>query len=269
MASTLGCIGLAVDDDEGLARLLARVVPQAAPLGSAAGIDVLRWQDPSGARIVLGIAGSALTWFMPSCAAPAGARLDDVVAVNEDVVTASAVDEAGEVVTRFAAGMEQHLLLPRGAPASGSAAVVSLGVDVTAFADADAYTASDASLLSPGEDPGDPPPHYVDQQWAWPPRFAPESFLSYGVFAEAEAADAYARLSGTVLHGETRVAEATGQQFHVARVRTAGFDTDVCLPATEHPRAPAPGEVLAGTVYLVVCMDVSKPVRDHRRLLRR
>ena len=285
MTSTLGCIGLAVDGDEELEDLLARVLPQTVPIGSAAGVDVLRWQDPSGARIVLGVAGSALTWFSPSYAGTPGARLENVVAVNDDVVTASVVDEDGEVVAWLAAGLEQRLLLSPGVPASGSAAVVSLGVDVTAFPDADAYAASDASLVDPDSEPGDPAPRYVENGWGWPPRYAAESFLSYAVFAEGPQANAYGRLAGTVLHTDTRQAAATGQRFHVARVRTADFHTDVCLAAAEHEHAPSPGEVLAGTVYLVVSMDVSgtdvsgtdvsgtqassEPVRQRRWPLRR
>jgi hypothetical protein len=41
----------------------------------------------------------------------------------------------------------------------------------------------------------------------------------------------------------------------VAAVRTAGFTTDLCLAASEHPGAPAPGTIISGTVHLAAAID--------------
>src|SRR6266498_1298689 len=98
-------------------------------------------------------------------------------------------------------------------------------------ADAAAFDSSVASLLSePGEDPGEPPPHVVERGLRWPPRMAAESVISYDVFGAREQAQAYARLNASVLRAEQRTVAATGQRFSAARVRTVGFELDLCLP---------------------------------------
>jgi hypothetical protein len=81
---------------------------------------------------------------------------------------------------------------------------------------------------------------------------AAESFISYGVFNDGDSAQAYARLNGVVLTADVRTVTATGQRFVASRVRSAGFQADVCLPADERTVAPPPGSVIDGTVFLVV-----------------
>ena len=78
--------------------------------------------------------------------------------------------------------------------------------------------------------------------------------MSNAVFAEPRNADAYARLAGTVLHAERRFVELTGQQFIAARVRTVGFEVDVCLSALDHPFLPEPGQVISGWIFLVASL---------------
>jgi hypothetical protein len=143
------------------------------------------------------------------------------------------------------------------------ASVVALGVDVSVHADAEAFGSSDASLLGNDHgDPGDPPAHYVAQGLPWPPRMAAESLISYGVFGPAEQAEAYARLHGTVLHAEPRTVAATGQQFVVARVRTTGFDVDMCLPTV---RVPTTGSIIGGTLFLTASLSFATTATQPRK----
>lgn len=229
MASNLDCVGLGVGDPAGLGRLVDMAVRYAEHLGELAGVSVLRWQDPSGARLVLGMRGTEVVDLLPSYAGAPGARLANVHAVNDDVVIADVLDEDGEQVTMLAAELEQRRLLPAAKGAvQGLACVVALGVDVTVWPDEDAFAASDASLVSDdGGDPGEAPAHWVEQGWPWPPRMAAESFISYGVFGNPKQAEAYARLNGTVLRAQRKTVVATGQEFVAARVRTVGFEADV------------------------------------------
>jgi len=76
--------------------------------------------------------------------------------------------------------------------------------------------------------------------------------VSAGVFSAPEQAQAYALLHGTVLDAERRTVIATGQSFIAARVRTAGFEVDLCVPATIP--VPEPGNIIGGQVFLVASM---------------
>ena len=78
-------------------------------------------------------------------------------------------------------------------------------------------------------------------------------------------ADAYARLNGTVLHATRRTVVATGQQFITARVHCGVFETDVCLPVDADTVDPAPGNVIAGTVFLVASF-IQPPHQGNRGL---
>jgi hypothetical protein len=70
------------------------------------------------------------------------------------------------------------------------------------------------------------------------------------VFQTAEHAEATARLSGVVLRSDRRVNAITDQPFVVARVRTVGFETDVCMSGVEWTDALSPGNVVSGRVFL-------------------
>jgi hypothetical protein len=253
VASNLECVGLGVADKTGLQRLMDGALADATHLGAVDGVTVLRWEDPSGARLVLAVRDRKVLDLLPSFAGEPGARLDRVGAANGAVAIADVVDEDGEQTTMIAVELEQRRFLAVAAgPVAGPASVVALGVDVTVHAGAEAFAASDASLLSTdGGDPGEPPAHVVERGLPWPPRMAAESLISYGVFGPAEQAEAYARLNGTVLRAERRTVAATGARFVVARVRTVGLDLDLCLPT---PVVPEPGAVIGGTVFLVASL---------------
>lgn len=256
MASNLACIGLDVTDEEEFRRVVGLAVDRATVLGERDGNRVLRWQDDAGARLALVLDRSrTLVAVTPSFASEPGAVLASLAHANEECWTA-AVTEHGEQVTALAADFEQSALLDPASRAGGRAGVVALGTDVQVLADAAAFEASPASLVSPDRaDHGEPPTDFVENGWSWPPRMAAESFISYGVFGEASQAEPVARLNGTVLRSRTYRNSLTGGAFHVARVRTVGFETDVCLAASEHPHAPPPGSIVAGRVYLVAALE--------------
>jgi hypothetical protein len=253
VTSNLDCVGLGVDSRAGLERLVDAALEDADLLGTVAGVKVLRWQDPSGARMVFGVRGKDVLTMLPSYAGMTGARLANVRAVNDDVAVADVLDEDGEQATMLALELEERHLLPAAlGPVGGPASVIALGVDAAMFADEAAFTASDASLVNErGDDDSEPPAHYAEQGWSWPPRMATESFISYGVFGTPKKAEAYARLNGVVLHAQRRTVVATGQQFVVARIRSAGFEADVCLAASDCPDIPVAGNIVGGTVFMV------------------
>jgi hypothetical protein len=253
VSSNLECVGLAVADQEAMQRLVGTALETAELVGARGELRLYRWQDPSGARLVVCTERGNVVDVLPSFAAEPGARLTGVAAVNDDVAVADVLDDSGEMVTRLAAEFEQRRLLPSG-PVEGRASIVALGVAATVHASADEFAASDASILGGSEDPGEPPAHVVERGWPWPPRMAAESFISFGVFRTGASVEAFARLSGVVRAADVRTVAATGQRFVVARVRCVGFDADVCLAADDATAAPAPGNVIAGTVFLVASL---------------
>jgi hypothetical protein len=256
MSSNLACVGLAVDDDQGLGRLVERACTAARPAGTFDGVRVLRWHDPSGAGLVLGLRDQEVVDLLPVFASTAGGMVAGCRLVNESVASAAIVDADGEQLTAMAFEAEQYRQIKAlGQPLSGHARITALGVSVNVHADAEAFAASPDSLLDPGADPaGPPPPHYAERGWSWPARMAAESFISHGVFGDPAQSTAHARLGGTVLRASHRTCEVTGQGFSVATVRTVGFEADLCLADTEH-RTPQPGSIISGTVYLIAAID--------------
>ena len=54
MASNLDCLGLGVDSPEAFADLVERIGRHAAVVGAGPdGLELQRWEDPSGARVLL------------------------------------------------------------------------------------------------------------------------------------------------------------------------------------------------------------------------
>lgn len=264
MSSNLECVGLGVQDHEDLGNLVQAALATSQPLARLAQGELRRWQDPSGARLILTLdEDGQVTDLLPSYAGQPGARLLSCQPANDHVCVAGVVDGSGEQVSTIAfAPEQQRQLMELGSPVSGDVAVTALGVDVTVHPDADSYSASDASLLEPaGSTPQEAPAEYVLHGWAWPPRMAPESFVSHGAAGDPSKADAHARVAGTVLGAEQRTVSISGQGFVVARVRTSGFELDMCLAATEH-QPPVPGSVVSGTVFLVGSLEGLLPEPD-------
>jgi hypothetical protein len=266
VASNLACVGLDVADEDEFAALVESVLPEAEPLGSRRGTTVLRWEDRSGARLIVTALRNELIAVLPSFAGAPGAQLANVAPLGEELVSVDVVQD-DELVTRAGIDLEQRPLVTKGL--AGLASIVALGVDVGVYSDPEAFARSDASLL--GEPTDEPAPeHYAEAELEWPPRFSAESFLSHGLFATEEPPTAHAWLAGTVLDASSRLVERTGQRFVAVRVRTVGFDADVCLPEPKHQEVPTPGQVVAGTVYLVGSLEsAAQAGRGPRQWLRR
>ena len=249
--SNFACLGLNVHDQAALHDLLETVLAGSTVVGQVGDVEVRRWDDPSGARLVLGVREGEITDLVPSFAGEPGVRLADCVPLNSGVASADVLDEDGEQLTALAVELEQRHHLPRAAPVTGLATVVALGNDVAVYRDEQAFTESPASLLGPGEVPSDEAPVHV----------APDSFLSYGIFESPADALALARMAGVVLRAERRCVELTGQCFVTARVRNLIGELDVCLDDTSVADLPQPGEIIAGRVYLAASFE-SLPYGD-------
>lgn len=244
MTSNLECIGLDVSDKAALERLLRTAADDGVELGVRDGRRVVRWQDDDGARLVLVLdRANRLVALTPSFASEPGAVLASLQHANDECWTA-AVMEDGSQVTALAADLEQGALLDPGAGVGGDAGVVALGRAVEVLPDAETFATSSASLLDPSRSDAD-----------GGARMGPESFIPTGMFAgDPSQVRPHGRLNGTVLRSRTCRNSLTGAEFHVARVRTVGFELDVCLAASEHRQVPPPGAVVAGMVYLVAAL---------------
>jgi hypothetical protein len=255
VASNLSCIGFAADGAAPIEDLLRTVLPASEPVGRQDGVDVFRWEDASGARLVISLRDGEVLDLLPSFAGRPGVRIADCHPLNADVAGAQVVDEDGEQTTAMAFELEQRRALAGRAPVAGIASVIALGHDVSVHADEAAFAASPRSLMNRYAEAEDPPARASELGLPWPPRMAAESFISYGVWGEPEQAEAYARLNGTVLAAEQRRNSLTGADFHVCRVRTMDFEVDLLLDARDHPEPPAPGQVVAATPYLVASIE--------------
>ena len=263
MSSTLACAGLPVTDEE-LDALLDRVLPRAHVLGATGRGRVVRWEDPSGARLVLEVGDDGVLDLLPSFRSGTTVLLGDLRSVSQDVAVASLLDDSGEQLSSACLELEQRRLLPAQPVERVRASLTALGVDVEVLADARAFEASDASLLDQ-DGPADDPPQHWDAGWSWPPRVASRSFFSYGVFADEADASAHARLTGEVLRAERRKVQATGKDVVVLQVETAGFPVTVCLEGAAHRSTPVPGNVLTGTVFLTAALEERPSVATRRR----
>jgi len=184
MASNLSCVGLGVSDVSGLRSLIDRIIPSAVELGRVGDLKVLRWEDPSGARLVLGVTPDDVPDFLPSFAGVPRTQLQGVKMVNDEVAIAAVVDDDGEQLTSLAVELEQRRLLPADEAGNYRAALVALGGDVSVLTSPEEFGESDASLLSTRDVGTEPPAQYVEHGWKWPPRVAANSFFSFGVFGD-------------------------------------------------------------------------------------
>lgn len=256
MVSNLDCIGLGVSDEQALDEMLAEVLPSCAVVGVAGDVEVRRWQDPSGARLVIGVREAKPFELLPSYAGPVGARLAGVRLLADDVAEADVVDDGAQTLTRAAFELEQRrFLAPGGHEGPSPAALVALGAEVSLHKDAGAFGRSASSLVGSRQGAGRRQGH-VRGAAGKPMRLAAESFLSYGLFGDP---GAYCRLHGTVVSSQVRHNELSGREFVAAVVRCAGFEVTVCTPNGALGQVPEPGNVLGGTVFLVGSLPALAP----------
>lgn len=246
MATNLACIGMDCESDDEFTTLMQRAFESGALVATQGDVQLVEWQDADGARLVFAVDGSEVLALTPSLVGSPGAQLRNLVRIDDQLWSAEVVDADGEQLTALVADIEGAALIDPGQPPLGSATIVSLGVQVEVVADAEAFEASPASLLSDAAD--EPPADYVENGWSWPPRWSAESFVAHGLFDPDNGA--YAQLNGTVLSARTGRNSLTGQEYQIARVRTAGFETDLALPASEHGPLQQ-GNVVTGIVYVV------------------
>lgn len=253
MPSNFDCIGLPGDSTEVIASLIEQILPASTHLGTAhSGAETYRWQDPSGARVVIEMRGKLVHSAVPSFAGMPATQLRNVVRLNDDVSSAEVTDDNGEQVTALALDLEQRAMLGR-LTVAGRASLVAFVGELTVHADADAFAASPASLLA---DPAsEPPAHFVEMGWPWPPRMGLESFISHGLFESARGARPLASLNGIVRDAHRRTNALTGTDFVTASVATAGFSVDVCMRPSDIADLPQAGQAVAATVYMVGSLD--------------
>ncbi len=262
MSSNLSCIGFPVADKDALASLVSAIFPEATPIGHADGVDIARWEDASsGARLVLGVDHGSLVDLLPSLASRVSTHLGGLRGANDEVATAAVLADDGDQLTSVALELEQRRLLGTRVIEHVDAAIVAFAQAVTIHPDVETFEASRDSLVDPNVDTESEPPRFA-QGITWPPRMAPESFISVGVFGDRAQSAAVARLNGTILTAGRRTNTYTRQPFIVARVRTAGFEADVCLNSDEHPNTPRPGQILAGYVFLVGSAPALEPAAE-------
>jgi hypothetical protein len=267
VASNLACIGLGIEDEAGLVELLTRVQPDAIRLGTADGVDVFRWEDASGARLVFAIRGQELVEFVPSFAGRPGVNIGNLRALNHAIVAADITDDDGEQTSAIVFEVER-----RGAAVgdwSGRAAVTGFAPDAEFFASEQEFAASPRSLMDPEADPeSDPPSGIAERGIPWPLRMAAGSFISYGVFADPADAEARARMNGIITAVEARTNALTGRRFLACRVESIGSEFDLVTVPSEGAE-PMVGSVVAAEVFLIASIDeLAFPTRK-RGLFRR
>jgi hypothetical protein len=235
VATHLAAIGLGTNGQQAFERLVVEANKAAQRQEMVRGVRVRRWEDASGAAVVLGWRGDQLVSFMPAFAARSGIRLASCHPVREPVAVADVLSRDGIQVTALAAEVEQYRhLAAAGRPVDSPARITAFGLKVTLHEDEDAFHAAPKG-----------PNDATDAA----------DFVPFGAFAEPAKARPHARLTGTVVKAERRVCRLTGQPFTVAITRTAGFEADVCLAGDEHPEVPAPGAIISGIVSLSVSLD--------------
>ncbi|WP_370250592.1 hypothetical protein [Nocardioides sp.] len=272
MPGTLACIGVDLADPQALTDLLDPWLAQVEPSAvGASGIETTVLRDASGAMLSVTTAGEDIIDLVPSFAGPLGVRLGGV-GPSGQYLLGDVEDDEGQVLTRVCFDSPQRLFVPRAHVRSIAGSMTLLAGTAAVHADAEAFTASEASLLGPAEDGGEV-------------RLQVPSLIAYGMFtlvADGEEApdpeqvaadvDPRCRLVGTVVEAEQPVHSRTGQSFHAITVQTLGMKLVVCGPASLLPESPPVGAVIEARGLLVGDAPVLwkiRPPKERRGLLRR
>ena len=128
-SSTLACVGLEVTEPGELIRLLQDAGCAAEPAGTFDGVSVMRWQDPSGAALVIGARDGRVEDLVATYASTAGGMLADCRLVSDCLASAAVVDADGEQLTAMTFEAEQcRQIKAIGQPVAGPARITALGV---------------------------------------------------------------------------------------------------------------------------------------------
>jgi hypothetical protein len=217
VASNLACIGLDVWRRSDFRDMVAAARSEAETIAKDGEVGVHIWTDVSGARLIITTEGDLVRVVTPTFYAAPGAVISEPQAVDGGLVLAELVNQDDEVITEIACQLEELALLGSAAPpVEGPVSIVVLGNSVQVLGRAD-----------------DGVPELV---------FEPTG-------AYALSTDAVAHLTGVVLAIEQRTVSRTGQGFTAARIRTAGFQVTLCVPAGKP--ALSTGDILDVTGYVV------------------
>ena len=96
MTSALACVGLAVSDETELDWLVTSAHRAVRETGVFGSVHVGRWQDDSGAVLILGWRSGELLDFIPAYAAANGGLLSDCHLIDNSVASAAVVDTDGQ-----------------------------------------------------------------------------------------------------------------------------------------------------------------------------
>jgi hypothetical protein len=231
----LGCIGLDVSDSS-FDTLVAEVLPASVYMGTADGVEYRRWQDLSGARLVLGLEDGEVVDDLPSFHGRVGALLNHVEQANEDVAMVTVVDDAERLEMPTPVWLEQLPFLTAPVSARVAVAVTAFGCSVVVYRDVDEFERLTRHV-----------------------RAAPEAYAANMYGLDPDELQARAWISGTVLSCEELVTQYTGQTFFAARVRTYGMTVTMCLASDAHPVAPEPGQIIGGGCCVVASIHALEP----------
>jgi hypothetical protein len=242
VASNFACIGFPAERVEDLVPVVEMALPASRWLGRHAGVDVRRWEDPSGARLVMMLRGRTVEGLLPSFAGTPGVGIGNVSRASNGTCMADVAGNGESPMMRLSLELEEGPLLRESV--SGKASLVAFASAVKLHPTVAAFTAARESLIDPdqGDDDSATSPHA---------RMAAESFFPLGLFAAPDDIHARAILNGIVLYSRRLTNAATGVSFTVARVKCIGIELDVCLAEAEHPVVPTPGQVVGGDVFMV------------------
>lgn len=201
-------------------------------IGEVRGGQLVRFEDPSGARLhVLGVEPfSTFAGFAGLTQVTAHvSSLDDVLALIEIVADDPSAPDFDEVVATATCNLAQGpLLVDEGTQTFEHVNLAALGVEVSIDPDAAAY--EERVGRAPGE-----------------AVFTGAEAVT-GASAGVRAPDASALLSGVVVTAAARTNRTTGQEFHLLHLDLP-VPMDVLVPAGT-AAAPAVGSVVSGTFLL-------------------
>lgn len=245
MASHYSSIGLPIDSERDLERLVAHAAAQAESIEVAGG-RYLRWRDPSGAGLILQVdRGRNLIGAHPHFFGDARmlarvmARIErpDETPLDGAFHAWATPDEADEDdgAYPFVFDCPEARRFERfGLPLLAEVQLAAFAHEIEVFDSPEAHAAAQAEE----------------------PRFASQSFIPLGLFElQGDSPASLALLTGHVLRSQRRVNGLTGQPFCWIEVETYAATLDVVVDPTLLGQEPRPGGVISGHFWLSGQLD--------------